>query len=326
MKPLKLFLLFLVLLVIASGVASVVVVRTMLQPVNPSNSNKIRFVVPKGQSISKIGDRLTEAGLIKHPLVFRFLVKKLNAEKEIQAGSFSLSPNMTPEQLITEMTKGTDDVWVTLLEGWRREEMANSLATQDLAHFDKQEFLRLTDGKEGYLFPDTYLVQREFTTEQIISLLKNTFKKKVEDDLADQITASGRSLKDIITMASIIQREAKGEEQMRLVSGVLWKRVDLGMGLNVDSTLQYLRGYNLIKDSWWVPPLAVDKESTSPYNTYKHAGLPPGPIANPGLDAIEAALHPTQTEYLYYLHDAQGQIHFGRTLEEHNANVQKYLR
>ncbi|MBW7955563.1 endolytic transglycosylase MltG [Patescibacteria group bacterium] len=326
MKVLKFLIIGLILIGIAAGVAGVVLVKQMLQPVNSGSTEVVRFVVPKGQSISRIGERLAEEGLIKHPLVFRGVVRQLGAENQIQAGSFELTAAMTPAELIEAMTQGTDDTWVTLLEGWRREEMAESLAELELPNYDEAEFLELTAGKEGYLFPDTYLVQRSIATEDIVNLLLATFDKKVETDLAAQIAASGKPLDEIVTIASLIQREAKGDQQMRLVSGVLWNRIDIGMALNVDATLQYLKGYSQSQQSWWVPPLAVDKEIESPYNTYKYAGLPPAPIANPGLDAIKAALNPTDTTYLYYLHDNQGGIHFGETLQQHNANVQRYLR
>jgi UPF0755 protein len=325
-KILKFFFLLLFLLLLVGGVGGFFVVKNYLQPVNPESQEKIEFNVPKGQSISRIGERLTEVGIMKHPLVFRLMVMKLHAEQKIQAGQFALTPSMTPEEVVTEMTKGVDDVKVTLLEGWRREEMGEKLAELDLPEFDLDEFLKLTEDKEGFLFPDTYQIQRNFTTKQVVSLLENTFEKKVEKGLAEDIKDSGKSLKEVITMASLIQREAKGEEQMKVVSGVLWKRVEINMALNVDATLQYIRGYDEDQKSWWSPPLLIDKERTSPYNTYKNPGLPPGPITNPGLDAIRAALHPTESDYLFYLHDTQGKIHFSKTLDEHNANVQKYLR
>lgn len=326
MKLLKLLFFFIIIAVIAGSIAGFIVVQNMLQPVDSSKIEKKSFAVPKGQSISRIGERLTEAGLLKHPLVFRLMVKRLGVEQQIQAGSFQLSPSMDPQTLITAMTQGTDDTWVTLLEGWRREEIAETFAEAGLENFDEEEFLDLTEGKEGYLFPDTYLVQKDFSTKQVLSLLENTFERKVEVGLKEEIADSGKSLEDIITMASLVQREARGEQQMKLVAGVLWNRVDINMALNVDATLQYIKGYNDVQNTWWVPPLAVDKERTSLYNTYKHPGLPPGPITNPGLDAIKAAASPTETEYMYYLHDPTGKIHFGKTLDEHNANVQKYLR
>jgi UPF0755 protein len=325
-KVLKIVLASVVAVLVVGGIVGAVVLNSLMQPVNPQASEKVRFVVPQGQSISRIGERLAEAGLVKNPLVFRLLVQRENAAGKIQAGSFLLSASMTPAQLIAEMSKGTDDTWIKLLEGWRREEMAESLAKLDLPNYDQQEFLELTDGKEGYLFPDSYLVQKSIDTEGIVDLLTATFDKKVKTGLAKEIAASGKPLGEIVTMASLLEREAQGAEQMKLVSGVLWNRIDIGMALNVDATLQYIKGYDKVQQQWWSPPLAVDKELNSPYNTYTNAGMPPAPIANPGLDAIKAALNPSDTDYLYYLHDPKGQIHFAKTLPEHNANVQQYLR
>ena len=127
-------------------------------------------------------------------------------------------------------------------------------------------------------------------------------------------------------MASILEREAKGYEQMRQVAGVLWHRIDIGMPLQADATLQYVKGYNKTEDSWWVTPLSEDKQLKSAFNTYQNPGLPPAPIANPGIDSIKAALNPIPTTYNFYIHDRQGILHFATTLEEHNQNVQKYLR
>ena len=325
-KALKFILLGLIFLGIIAAIAGFVILRNLMSPVNPSATEQVRFVIPKGQSISRIGQRLEEAGLVKNALVFRFVAKQQGAENQIQAGSFELSANMTPTELIQAMSQGTDDTWVTLLEGWRREEIAESLATLELPNYDQDQFLELTEGKEGYLFPDTYLVQRSIATEDLVELLTDTFDKKVVVDLASEIEGTGKPLKELIVMASLIQREAKGAQQMRVVSGVLWNRVDTGMALNVDASLQYIKGYNTTQKSWWTPPLAIDKELESPYNTYKYADMPPEPIANPGLDAIKAAINPAETDYFYYLHDPQGNIHYAETLDQHNANVQRYLR
>lgn len=326
MKVIKALLIFLVVVIAISAVAGGIFVNSLLQPVNPTASEKTRFVVPKGQAIGTIGQRLTDAGLIKNMWVFRILVKQEQAESKIQAGSFLLSASMTPAQIIREMTKGTDDVWITLLEGWRREEMAESLAKMDLPNFDQQEFLDLTKDQEGYLFPDSYLVSKGIDTQGVVDVLSSTFDKKVKVGLADEIKASGKSLNELVTMASLLEREAKGAQQMKTVSGILWNRVGIGMALNVDATLQYIKGYDKVQQAWWTPPLSIDKERTSPFNTYTNAGIPPSPICNPGIDAMTAAIEPAETEYLYYLHDPKGAIHFAKTLPEHNANVQQYLR
>lgn len=299
---------------------------TVVSPVNIEQTQTQLFVIPKGQAISVIGERLEEAGLIKNSLAFRFIVKKDGIAQKIQAGSFDLAPSMTTAEIAQKLTQGTYDLWVTIPEGWRREEIADSLAKQELEEFSKDEFLKLTKGYEGRLFPDTYLVPRQITTDQLVRLLQQTFEKKVLTGLEDELAASKYSLNEILTMASIVEREAKGFEQMTRVAGVLWKRIDIGMALQVDASLQYIKGYNTTQDSWWAVPTAEDKKLNSVFNTYKYPGLPPAPIANPGLDAIKATLNPIDTGALYYIHERSGKIHFATTLEGHNANVDKYLR
>lgn len=298
---------------------------SLSQPVNPQSQEVKRFVIPRGQAVSVIGQRLEEEGLIKNALVFRLIVNKDGLANKIQAGSFDLSPSLTTNELAQELTQGTNDIWVTIPEGWRREEIAQSLGEQELENFSPEEFLNLTTGQEGQLFPDTYLVPREMSTQQFVELLTQTFERKVGDGLAEEIETSAYDFEDALVMASIVEREGRGAEQMRLVAGVLWNRIELGMPLQADATLQYVKGYDTQEDNWWPTPLAADRQLNSVFNTYQHPGLPPAPIASPGVDAIRAALHPAQTSYLYYLHDAEGEIHYANTLEEHNANVREYL-
>ena len=233
---------------------------------------------------------------------------------------------MTPQEIVEALTKGTADLWITIPEGWRREEIAESLAKQELEAFDKELFLELSAADEGKLFPDTYLVPRQADTRLLYSLLTNTFERKIILGLEDEIEASPHDFEQVLVMASILEREAQGYEDMRHVAGVLWKRLEIGMPLQADATLQYVKGYSPTQKSWWVPPTSEDKKLQSPFNTYLNPGLPPKPIANPGLEAVKAALNPVETDDLFYIHDRTGQIHFAETLDEHNANVQKYLR
>jgi UPF0755 protein len=297
-----------------------------LQPANQSIQDRTSFVIPKGQAITIIANRLKEAGLIKNPLAFRVFVKLQKLEGQIQAGSFELSPSMSLNELATELTKGTNDVWITIPEGWRIEEIAEMLSKQNLPEFDQKEFIELAAGNEGYLFPDTYLIPKMATSQSIYDLLTNTFDKKVTQGLADELTASSHTLKENLTMASVVEREARGYEQMRHVAGILWHRVDINMALQADATIQYAKGYNRIEQSWWAPPSASDRTFQSAFNTYLTPGLPPHPIANPGLEAIKATLDPVKTDDLFYIHDRQGVLHYAKTLEEHNQNIQKYLR
>jgi UPF0755 protein len=299
---------------------------TQFQPVVKEAQPVRKFVIPKGQAVGIIADRLEDEGIIKNALLFRLYVKQNNLQNKIQAGTFEVAGSMPPQVVALTLTKGTNDIWVTIQEGWRTEEIAEYLDEIDLSEFDKNAFLQLAGSDEGYLYPDTYLLPKMATAETIYSLLKNTFERKIEVGLADEIEASKRPLEEVIILASILEREARGYEEMRQVAGVLENRLKIGMALQVDASLQYLKGYNQQQDDWWVPPTAADKSIESPYNTYLNPGLPPTPIANPGLDAIRAALDPAENDNLFYIHDLEGGIHYGKTLEEHNQNVNKYLR
>ncbi len=319
----KLFLFFLGFIVFAVVIA-VIVVAYFLQPVDSSDQTLIRFVIPKGRSTLDIAQQLKDKGLIKNPIAF-MVYYRLNQDQEIQAGSFELSRSMSVGDIFQRLSQGTDDVWITLIEGLRREEIAQSLDQYNLTAYDKQDFLSQTVGSEGQLFPDTYLISKETSTQKIISLLQNTFEKKIEQ-LQPAINQSPWTLSELLIMASLLEREAQGKEQMQIVSGVLWKRLEMGMPLQVDASLQYAKGFNEEIQSWWTVPKTEDKKINSKFNTYQNPGLPPHPICNPGLDAIEASINPTSSDYLYYLHDPQGQIHFAETLDEHNQNINRYLR
>lgn len=313
-------------LIFLAGVAGVGYGWWALQPVSSRTVGFERFVIPKGQAGGVIASRLAEEGYIRNPHIFQLYLKLQGLEEKLQAGSFELSPSSSAAEIATRLTSGTDDVWVTLPEGWRNEEVAESLARQQLPLFDETAFLDLAAASEGKLFPDTYLVPREADAEFLYYLFARTFEKKVTKGLATEIAASPHSLEDALIMASLLEREATGYEQMRHVAGILWHRIELGMPLQVDATLQYAKGYDQTQQSWWVPPLGADRQLDSPFNTYQHPGLPPRAIANPGLDAIKAALNPLAVDDLFYIHDRNGQLHFAQTLDEHNANVQKYLR
>ncbi len=311
---------------------------TQFQPMSDTPAPKVNFVVSKGEGASQLASQLQTANLIKSSLAFRILVWKNQLANRIQAGTYQLAPSMTIQQIGLELTTTPSDVRVTIKEGLRREELADFLANQELPAFDKPEFLTLTKDKEGTLFPDTYQFSRQATAQTIANKLTGTFEAKVTTGLADQIAASGHSLAEITTMASIIQREARGPQitstagnpdpvEMKMIAGILWKRVEVGIPLGIDATLQYLAGYNSAQQTWWpTTGLVALKESTSHYNTYKYAGLPPGPICNPGIYALAAATQPTASPYYFYLHDSQGRVHYAKTLEEQTKNIQTYLR
>lgn len=297
----------------------------LLKPIDANNKQLVRLVIPKGQSAITVSEQLHEKNLIRHPKVFQFYYR-LNQDKyNIQAGSFELSQAMSVSEILEILSDGADDIWITFPEGLRREEIAESIEKYDLPVYEKSEFLLQTVGMEGKLFPDTYLVPKQITTQAIINLMSNTFEKKIAT-LSDQILRSEYSQDELIVMASLLEREARGLDQMRQVSGVLFKRLKMGMPLQVNATLQYAKGFNVQTNNWWSVPLAADKQLDSKYNTYQMPGLPPSPICNPGFDALTAAVDPLPSDYVYYLHDGSGQIHFAKTIEEHNHNISTYLR
>jgi UPF0755 protein len=283
-------------------------------------------VIPKGTSLATLSALLAEKDLINNAVVFRYYARQKGLGSALQAGSYELSPSMSAADIDRVLRSGSQSIWVTLPEGLRVEEIAERLAMSELSEFDQAEFIRIARPSEGRLFPDTYLVPRESTAEQLFTLLTTTFQKKVEKSMSTQLQKSERSLDDIIVIASLIQREGRTAKDMRIISGVIDNRLRKGMKLDIDATLSYLRGYDTLNQSWWSAPSVELKTVNSPYNTYLQVGLPPGPIANPGLAAIEAALDPVPTTALFYLHAPDGTAYFAETLAEHQANIERYLR
>ena len=296
-----------------------------LSPVSTSQTEQT-IVIPKGASISSIGNQLVQKGLIKSLYVFRFVVWKNTLQGSIQAGTFKVSPSQSVEEIAFSLTKGTDDTWVTLVEGWRNEEIAEELAQTFGPEFDTKKFLELAKEKQGYLFPNTYLFPKLSTPELIISTLSKTFEKQLGAEDMQKLEAQKRTLEQAVTMASLVEREARQPETMRMVAGILWKRLDAGWPLQVDATLQYAKGYDKKNKSWWSVPFGMDKSIKSVYNTYANPGLPPAPICNPGLNALKAVANPKESPYWYYITDDNGVMHYAETLSEHNANVKKYLQ
>ncbi|MBP7768285.1 endolytic transglycosylase MltG [Candidatus Woesebacteria bacterium] len=299
-----------------------------LQPVSPATTATERFVIARGQSVSATADKLVAAGLVKNALVFRLYARYKKLDTGLQAGSYKLSPSMSVMALSTALTKGTEDTWIKLLEGWRVEEIADYLASNvELTEFKRADFMALAKESEGSVFPDSYLVSKESTAEQLFNLFTTTFQKRVVTGLEKELSAAPeQDLRKVIILASIVQREARSYEDMRRVAGILQNRIKIDMALNVDATLQYIQGYDTEEKKWWAAPTIATKKSTSLYNTYAHPGLPPGPICNPGLQAIKAVLDPIESNDLFYLHAPTGKMYYSVTLEEHNQNVSRYLR
>ena len=292
------------------------------QNVKPVSSSGVftNFIISKGQSAGSVADSLQTAGLIKSALAFRIYVRLTNQSSKIETGEFRLSPSMSLFQVVDQLQKGPIEIWVTIPEGLRREEIAQRFASalgKDQSFVN--EFLMSAKSEEGYLFPDTYLFPKDVTATAIVKKMLATFDSKVSS-----ITPVGTSLSrsDLIILASILERETKTDQERPIVAGILINRLNAGMSLQVDATVQYAVGTS---KNWW-PILSLDDlKINSRFNTYKFTGLPPSPIANPGISSITAAFHPTANDYFYYIHDSNSQIHYAKTLEEHNANIRKYL-
>jgi len=307
------------LLIVLFFVIGVFYIKNLLSPVS-SDNKLVDFLIPKGTSVAQIGKKLEDMDLIKSSVAFKFIVQLTNSQNKIQAGEFQLSPSLSLTQILDSLKKGPKEIWVTIPEGLRREEVslkfAKTLGKDDIF---VDEFLQLTTGKEGYLFPDTYLFPKSATATQIVNKMSSTFEKKVDDVTFEQVI-----------MASLLERETFSDSEKPIVAGILYKRFENDWPLQVDATLQYARDSVKCKNSiseckYWEPVYPKDKEINSPFNTYKYQGLPPSPIASPGLSSIQAAINPEESDYWYYIHDDDGKIHFARTLQEHNENVAKYL-
>ena len=284
-----------------------------------SDKSTIIFVVDKGEAFSQILNDLKKVNLIKNTYAFNIFAKQSNLGSKIQAGTFRLSQSMTSREILTTLTSQPLDNWVTLLEGWRVEEMAHELNSKLQIPNDK--FLAVA--KEGYMFPDTYLFPKDYSTTQIVERLRSTFDLKYSDDLKSKIRALGLTDAQGVILASIVEREARSDKVRTNVAAILLKRFKIGMGLNADATIQYALGYQASEKSWWKKSLSLDDlKVDSSYNTYTHSGLPPTPICNPSLSSLQAVANADfTTPYLYYYHDAKGNSYYAKTLEEHNANV-----
>ncbi len=290
-----------------------------IKPVS-NNKNFSNFIISKGQSAGSVANKLQSSGFIRNALVFRIYIRLTGQSNKIQTGEFRLSPSFSLFQVIDTLSKGPIEIWVTIPEGLRREEIANKFATnldKDQAFVD--EFLLASKSQEGYLFPDTYLFPKDSSASAIVKKLTTTFDIKIAS-----ISPIGTTLspKELLILASILERETKTDEERPIVAGILMNRLNIGMPLQVDATVQYAVG---TAKNWWPILSRDDLGINSKYNTYKFPGLPPTPIANPGISSIMAVYHPTANDYWYYIHDTSGQIHYAKTLDEHNANIRKYL-
>ena len=323
MKKLSLTLIIVLVATLLSLLGAFLWYRSALSPVSAKPEAR-RLVINKGASAQQIANKLESERLIKSNFAFKLYLQQKGLTKNIPTGEFQVPQNLSTPEVVTLLLKGPTEIWVTIPEGLRREEIALKLA-QTFAQVPaevstwEQEFLSLTRGREGFLFPDTYLFPKDATPARVYETLTTTLDSKFTQ------TSTNLSLNQVVTLASLIERETLTAQERPIVAGILMNRLNSDWPLQVDATVQYALGK---PGSWWPQDLTRDaiENNASPYNTYANIGLPPGPIANPGLTSLEAADNPTLSEYYFYIHDSSGQIHYARTLDEHNQNVQKYLR
>jgi UPF0755 protein len=296
-------------------------------------------IIP-GLGSRKIGELLKHEGLIRSKWAFVIYVSIRREASYLKPGIYAFNDTATIPDIARDLTSGAAELSITIPEGWTSTEIAAYLDKQGIASrkdfqnaigFDtpsatlQSQFAFLKEkpayaGLEGYLFPDTYRFFIHTPTEQIVAKMLQNFDAKLSNDLRQEALHQNRTIFEIITMASLIEKEVASENDRALVSGVLWKRLELNIPLHVDATVLYARPQRIGKVS------LADTKINSPYNTYRYAGLPPGPIANPGLSAIRATLFPKKSPYFYYLSTPDGKTIFSKTLEDHNRAKSKYLK
>jgi len=288
-----------------------------------------RFIIPLNSENSTIIDSLHEEGFIKRSFGFK-LALKLEGKSldQVIPGGYSLSKSMSVWAVARALFSEPYMKWLVIPEGYRKEQIAdllqNSFGWSDEV---KNEWVTVYtamnfDYVEGVYFPDTYLIPVDEEPLKIAERFQSKFNEKLAT-FSEEALRQNIKWTTLVKLASIIQREAGNKDDMPLVAGILWNRLLKGQRLEADATLQYIKGS--AESGWWPVVVPEDKKLDSPYNTYKTDGLPPHPISNPGIDAMNAMLYPEETKCFFYIHDGEGNIHCSETYEEHKMNIEKYL-
>jgi len=313
-----------------------------------SGAEAAAFTVAKGESVKKIAGELQRAGIIPSAFIFESYVRLIQAEDIFQAGDYKLLPGSSINALVEALTSiNIKESRFTLIEGWSLKDVADYLITKKTVSQEndfyfltgrpatdyrktKVDFVRnwtydfLIDRPayatlEGYVYPDTYRVLDEAGAEGLVKKALDNFGKKLTPELRAEISRQGKTIFQVITMASILENEVRGYEDRRMVADIFWRRIKIGMPLQADSTINYVTQSG--RDRSTYDDLKID----SPWNTYKYAGLPLGPICSPSIEAIRAAVYPSPNSYLYFLTDKNGVVHYAKTTAEHAKNRAKYL-
>ena len=331
---------FLLSLGLALGIIFLFAVGYIQYNLQTIQQKAVDFVISENESLHLVAAKLEKLGVIRSADLFiRYLsFKKLDTT--IKAGDYHLEPVQNLQQLISHLQKGQDKlVEYTIPEDYRIQQIAKKLAKQGLV--SEERFIELATKKgasfsfayadqikdgnlEGFLFPNTYLIANP-TEEKVIEQMLGEFEKEVTKDMLQNISKTKLTLHQIITLASVIEKEAQLASEQAIISSVFYNRLAIDMPLQSCATVEFaLYQQGIFKDSY---VLSLEELKTdSPYNTYQNQGLPPGPICNPGIGAIKAALNPAKTDYYYFAAKGDGSHAFGRNLDEHNRNVEKYIQ
>lgn len=311
-------------------------------PIDPDSDREVTFAIESGENVMTIAQQLEHAGLISDAELFRRLVQYWGADEGMQTGVYLLKPSMTMEEIMLELQHGrVATTTVTIPEGWRIEEIATLLEEKDVV--PAEEFIRQAkishmdhrflqdrppetpDSLEGFLFPDTYHFPKDVTVQRVIEIMVNNWDERVPEALRRQADHVNLSLYEAVTLASIIEREAVVPEERSLMASVYLNRLEEGMRLQADPTVQYAKGYDEKTGRWWSSMTREEFNAVdSAYNTYLNTGLPPGPICNPGLPSLRAVLEPESSDYLFFLARGDGSHVFAKTYEEHLRNEERY--
>jgi UPF0755 protein len=338
----KLFTALVIIIIIAGFIACGWFLLGILNPLTlPQNT----FIIIEGEGVNQISNNLKNQGLIRNQFIFETYAYLKDIEGNFQTGEYLLPSVVNIKRLTEILTTGQSvKEWdLTVPEGFTLADIAARVSglvpikvedfysavgsgkasgktNIDLANYDFLADKPAKASLEGYLFPDTYRFFAYATVDDVVRKMLMNFDKKLTPDARAAIAEQDKKIFDIITMASIIEREVRTDQDRAIISGIFWKRLDIGMALQADSTINYVTGKKTPSVS------STDLELDSLYNTYKYPGLPPGPICNPGLASINAAIYPEASAYWYFLTDDHGAVHYARDFEEHKANKAQYLK
>ncbi len=330
--------LIVVLVLAASGVAATMYLDSVLFRPYAETAEDVTFEVLPGQGLRTVTRNLERDRLVPSAIAVEFYGRRRGYAGRLQAGRYLVSASMTPVAILAKVVSGEavrDELTVTIPEGWSLNDIENyfeelglftrerfqeaAVMADTYADFEFLSHLEYDTILDGYLFPDTFRIFPDSTPESIVRRMLANFEQRVIRGLSDELAADPRPLHEILTLASIVQAETASEREMPLVAGVFWKRLEEWIPLESDATVNYVLGTNKRQ------PTFADTEVEHPYNTYENYGLPPGPIGNPGLPAIRAALYPAEHEFYFFLHPLNGDIVLSRTFAEHLENKARYL-